>query len=420
MCASRDACTDPLWRRCIGSRTRLCDEVRRQDTCLLPSLCTSPDEMSSARPQQSPGGGDQAGSQQEVGGADLTVQDLTELDRLREELGRPFRQLTALMVRQGLIEPISEENMGSMREEDSASTLGDVAGPTPRRKSLGTMEDVRKMAVETYQTGLQMRELQETPQQQENERVIETLEPPLDSADRRRRNMLAQERYRQIVAERKKALLQPVTKQEIKELGIGDIVEEEGEAEEEVSEPASPEESATIKCVCGFSDDKRHIVQCEKCGRWQHIACYYETIHQIVEVHECVDCSPWADADIPLMPGKRAIAPKKDRSSGGPGSLTGDIQDRAGTVDKSSTGMWSKSEVRSIGDITAATSEPDSIAETRDQSKLKTSRRKRMERRAKLELEFTKNPRPTLVERKRIGQDVDLSERAVQVWFQNR
>jgi WD40 repeat protein len=47
----------------------------------------------------------------------------------------------------------------------------------------------------------------------------------------------------------------------------------------------------TIRCICGYTDDKRHIMQCEKCGDWQHIACYYETAQSIVEIHECARCS---------------------------------------------------------------------------------------------------------------------------------
>ena len=36
------------------------------------------------------------------------------------------------------------------------------------------------------------------------------------------------------------------------------------------------EDSSTIKCICGFSDDDGNTVLCEKCDTWQHIVCYYE------------------------------------------------------------------------------------------------------------------------------------------------
>lgn len=52
------------------------------------------------------------------------------------------------------------------------------------------------------------------------------------------------------------------------------------------------DESSTIKCICGFSDDDGNTVLCEKCDTWQHIVCYYESAHHVPEVHECTDCLP--------------------------------------------------------------------------------------------------------------------------------
>jgi hypothetical protein len=52
------------------------------------------------------------------------------------------------------------------------------------------------------------------------------------------------------------------------------------------------EESSTIKCICGFSDDDGNTVLCEKCDTWQHIVCYYESASHVPDVHECVDCLP--------------------------------------------------------------------------------------------------------------------------------
>jgi hypothetical protein len=52
------------------------------------------------------------------------------------------------------------------------------------------------------------------------------------------------------------------------------------------------EESSTIKCICGFSDDDGNTVLCEKCDTWQHIFCYYESNDHVPEVHECTDCTP--------------------------------------------------------------------------------------------------------------------------------
>lgn len=52
------------------------------------------------------------------------------------------------------------------------------------------------------------------------------------------------------------------------------------------------EESSTIKCICGYSDDDGNTVLCEKCDTWQHIVCYYDSAHNVPEVHECTDCLP--------------------------------------------------------------------------------------------------------------------------------
>ncbi len=37
-----------------------------------------------------------------------------------------------------------------------------------------------------------------------------------------------------------------------------------------------------------------------------------------------------------------------------------------------------------------------------------------------LEVEFNKNPTPTATVRERIAQDIQMTERSVQIWFQNR
>ena len=37
-----------------------------------------------------------------------------------------------------------------------------------------------------------------------------------------------------------------------------------------------------------------------------------------------------------------------------------------------------------------------------------------------LEIEFNKNPTPTAVTRERIANEINMTERSVQIWFQNR
>lgn len=37
-----------------------------------------------------------------------------------------------------------------------------------------------------------------------------------------------------------------------------------------------------------------------------------------------------------------------------------------------------------------------------------------------LEMEFNKNPTPTAAVRERIAEEINMTERSVQIWFQNR
>lgn len=67
------------------------------------------------------------------------------------------------------------------------------------------------------------------------------------------------------------------------------------------------EESSTIKCICGFSDDDGNTVLCEKCDTWQHIVCYYESAEHVPDVHECTDCQPRP------IDSKRAIEKQRGR-----------------------------------------------------------------------------------------------------------
>jgi hypothetical protein len=57
-------------------------------------------------------------------------------------------------------------------------------------------------------------------------------------------------------------------------------------------EDLEEEELSEVKCICGYSGDDGNTVLCEKCVTWQHILCYYESIHNVPDVHECQDCLP--------------------------------------------------------------------------------------------------------------------------------
>jgi hypothetical protein len=85
--------------------------------------------------------------------------------------------------------------------------------------------------------------------------------------------------------------------------GLSDTSEEEelddgGEPkqDENLKSPPFPEEeteeTSTIKCICGISEDDGSTVLCEVCDTWQHIGCYYEHASKVPDVHECADCNP--------------------------------------------------------------------------------------------------------------------------------
>jgi hypothetical protein len=52
-----------------------------------------------------------------------------------------------------------------------------------------------------------------------------------------------------------------------------------------------PPRHKPIKCICGVEKDEEEMLQCEECGTWQHIGCSAVLKEEIVEVHECDDCT---------------------------------------------------------------------------------------------------------------------------------
>ncbi|KAJ4290471.1 hypothetical protein N0V90_010688 [Kalmusia sp. IMI 367209] len=124
-----------------------------------------------------------------------------------------------------------------------------------------------------------------------------------------------------------------------------------------------------IKCVCDFTDDTRHIVQCEKCESWQHIACYYKNAKHIVEIHECVTCSP-------RYLGQHA---KTTFGSGDKDGSSATSSALAVGISKSSTGIGSQAESESLTNDTTSTTDADaeSGSKARKTVMITTLRRKR-------------------------------------------
>ncbi|RPA92760.1 hypothetical protein L873DRAFT_1556418, partial [Choiromyces venosus 120613-1] len=54
------------------------------------------------------------------------------------------------------------------------------------------------------------------------------------------------------------------------------------------------------------------------------------------------------------------------------------------------------------------------------QQKNQKRQRATQEQLVTLEADFNKNPTPTAVVRERIAQEINMTERSVQIWFQNR
>jgi hypothetical protein len=69
---------------------------------------------------------------------------------------------------------------------------------------------------------------------------------------------------------------------------------------------------------------------------------------------------------------------------------------------------------------TSSSRRPPRKSTLTQQQKNQKRRRATQDQLATLEVEFNKNPTPTASVRERIAQDINMTERSVQIWFQNR
>lgn len=119
-----------------------------------------------------------------------------------------------------------------------------------------------------------------------------------DLAERRRiQNRIAQRNYRKNLKQRLEALENRVRGREAgRSEGTHpndpDNGPDEAGIDPEVFAYQDFGEEVIINCVCGVADDRRFIIPCVACGKWQHIACYYDLAGDVEESHQCVQCVP--------------------------------------------------------------------------------------------------------------------------------
>lgn len=69
---------------------------------------------------------------------------------------------------------------------------------------------------------------------------------------------------------------------------------------------------------------------------------------------------------------------------------------------------------------TSATRRPPRKSTLTQQQRNNKRQRATQDQLVTLEVEFNKNPTPTAATRERIAADINMTERSVQIWFQNR
>jgi hypothetical protein len=74
----------------------------------------------------------------------------------------------------------------------------------------------------------------------------------------------------------------------------------------------------------------------------------------------------------------------------------------------------------SAANAAAAARRPPRKSTLTQQQKNQKRQRATQDQLMTLEIEFNKNPTPTALVRERIAQDINMTERSVQIWFQNR
>ncbi|KAH5032194.1 hypothetical protein HBH76_163270 [Parastagonospora nodorum] len=157
----------------------------------------------------------------------------------------------------------------------------------------------------------------------------------LDMAERRRiQNRIAQRNYRKKLKRRLEDLERRAAESS-REDEIDLTSDMDNSSDPQVMAYQGPSDVVTIECVCGNTNDHRFIIPCIACGKWQHITCYYGLAQDIVESHECSNCSDIEPTgrrrdplkrerveDLELMTNTSAIpSQKRPKTAGGASSV---------------------------------------------------------------------------------------------------
>jgi hypothetical protein len=97
-----------------------------------------------------------------------------------------------------------------------------------------------------------------------------------------------------------------------------------------------------------------------------------------------------------------------------------DIMDTPSPTPEASTTPGTSTSAPSSANGTSSTRRPPRKSTLTQQQKNQKRQRATQDQLVTLEMEFNKNPTPNASVRERIASEINMTERSVQIWFQNR